>query len=406
MEYRKVGTSYTNGMDMVVDRRTSVTIYKTLADSTTYTNTFVDQWRASLLGLEAGTQYEVRVTLTDPDGGGTVLTDTIFTWTETDLIPSTGATYYVSDATGNDTTGDGSVGNPWKTIQKAVDTVVAGDTILVKAGTYAENVVITTSGTSNNYITLRNYQSDLVTILPPVLTSSREDTGISTNADYIRIKGFRIVGGNTGIRAADDGYGCSNSTCTDFLRENQALGTSWTELDLTWNNKPALSSTKITELGPVVEGFIYTLDVTSAVTGNGQVAFALKPTSGNGALYDSTQVREPTRAFRDVPAAGGPRRDGAREVQRTAVGDAGLGDHPGHPQRKYRRDSSVQVLGDVEHGLRVDGRRLHQHELYLPLHDSFRFDRRERVFELRQMCGRRRERKHRRLPDLVRRCGT
>lgn len=204
MEYRKVGTSYTNGMDMVVDRRTSVTIYKTLADSTTYTNTFVDQWRASLLGLEAGTQYEVRVTLTDPDGGGTVLTDTIFTWTETDLIPSTGATYYVSDATGNDTTGDGSVGNPWKTIQKAVDTVVAGDTILVKAGTYAENVVITTSGTSNNYITLRNYQSDLVTILPPVLTSSREDTGISTNADYIRIKGFRIVGGNTGIRAADD----------------------------------------------------------------------------------------------------------------------------------------------------------------------------------------------------------
>ena len=83
------------------------------------------------------------------------------------------------------------------------------------------------------------------------------------------------------------------------------MGTSWTELDLTWNNKPALSSTKITELGPVVEGFIYTLDVTSAVTGNGQVAFALKPTSGNGALYDSTQsANPPVLSVTYLPQAG------------------------------------------------------------------------------------------------------
>jgi len=49
------------------------------------------------------------------------------------------ATYYVS-TTGNDTTGDGSSGAPWKTIQKAVDTVSTGTahTILVAPGTYAE----------------------------------------------------------------------------------------------------------------------------------------------------------------------------------------------------------------------------------------------------------------------------
>ena len=42
-----------------------------------------------------------------------------------------GATYYVS-TTGNDTTGNGSSGSPWATLQKAANTVVAGDTVIVK----------------------------------------------------------------------------------------------------------------------------------------------------------------------------------------------------------------------------------------------------------------------------------
>ena len=47
-----------------------------------------------------------------------------------------------------------SESTPWLTIQKAVDTVVAGDTILVYDGTYAENIVLGVSGTAGNYITL------------------------------------------------------------------------------------------------------------------------------------------------------------------------------------------------------------------------------------------------------------
>jgi len=45
-------------------------------------------------------------------------------------------TYYVS-TTGSDTTGDGSSGNPWATIQKGVDTIANGDTIIVTNGNYA-----------------------------------------------------------------------------------------------------------------------------------------------------------------------------------------------------------------------------------------------------------------------------
>ncbi|OGF21520.1 hypothetical protein A2316_01905 [Candidatus Falkowbacteria bacterium RIFOXYB2_FULL_38_15] len=48
------------------------------------------------------------------------------------------ATYYVAK-TGNDTTGDGSSGNPWLTLQKAEDTASNGDTVYANEGTYKEN---------------------------------------------------------------------------------------------------------------------------------------------------------------------------------------------------------------------------------------------------------------------------
>jgi len=54
------------------------------------------------------------------------------------VVAEPGATYYVS-ATGDDDTGDGTVGNPWRTIQKAINALNFtgdGDTIMVGAGEY------------------------------------------------------------------------------------------------------------------------------------------------------------------------------------------------------------------------------------------------------------------------------
>lgn len=50
-------------------------------------------------------------------------------------ITAFGATYYVA-TTGNDTTGDGSFGNPWRNIRKGVLSMSAGDTLQVRGGTY------------------------------------------------------------------------------------------------------------------------------------------------------------------------------------------------------------------------------------------------------------------------------
>ena len=54
---------------------------------------------------------------------------------------SAASTYYV-DPSGSDVTGDGSSGDPWQTIQHAIDNAVDGDTIIVNAGIYEESITI------------------------------------------------------------------------------------------------------------------------------------------------------------------------------------------------------------------------------------------------------------------------
>jgi parallel beta-helix repeat protein len=65
-------------------------------------------------------------------------------------ITSTGwtATYYVA-TTGNDNN-PGTTSQPWRTIKKATNTVVAGDTVIVNPGTYNERINVSRSGTSDS----------------------------------------------------------------------------------------------------------------------------------------------------------------------------------------------------------------------------------------------------------------
>lgn len=68
------------------------------------------------------------------------------------------ATYYVSDATGDDADTGLTEALAWATIDKAMNTVAAGDTVYVKAdGDYLETVTIDTVGTSSGTITFEGY---------------------------------------------------------------------------------------------------------------------------------------------------------------------------------------------------------------------------------------------------------
>ena len=63
-------------------------------------------------------------------------------------------------------TGTGSSTAPYGSIQSAVNAAVAGDNILLRAGTYkpTTNIQITKSGTRISPITLRSYGSEKVVI--------------------------------------------------------------------------------------------------------------------------------------------------------------------------------------------------------------------------------------------------
>jgi len=103
--------------------------------------------------------------------GGGIITPTVIPPTATPTItpitptPNKGNIYYVS--TEGDDSNPGSLDQPWQTIQKAVNTTVAGDTILVRGGEYVTvngGWNFRNSGTQTNPITLRNYSGEQVVI--------------------------------------------------------------------------------------------------------------------------------------------------------------------------------------------------------------------------------------------------
>jgi hypothetical protein len=77
-------------------------------------------------------------------------------------VPITGPQFFVSTDGSDENPGTESA--PWRTIQKAVDSVSPGDNILVRAGTYDESVVISQSGREGSEIRLINYPGETVEI--------------------------------------------------------------------------------------------------------------------------------------------------------------------------------------------------------------------------------------------------
>ncbi|MBW2526844.1 MAG: right-handed parallel beta-helix repeat-containing protein, partial [Deltaproteobacteria bacterium] len=97
---------------------------------------------------------------------------------------ASGADYYVDGEHGSASdAGPGTEQAPWLTIQHAADTVAPGDTVFVKAGTYAERVVLSTSGTAGSPIRF---------VAEPRRSAYMH--GFNTSgADYVRIEGFDIT---------------------------------------------------------------------------------------------------------------------------------------------------------------------------------------------------------------------
>lgn len=82
------------------------------------------------------------------------------------------ATYFVAP-NGSDGASGTSVDAAFKTIQKAVNAAAAGDTVLIRAGTYREEVELKSGGGApGSYVTVKNYQGET-----PVIKGSDLVTG-------------------------------------------------------------------------------------------------------------------------------------------------------------------------------------------------------------------------------------
>ena len=56
---------------------------------------------------------------------------------------------------GNDTSGNGTISNPYKTFNKAISVMSAGDVCIIRGGVYEDALTINKNGTSNNYLTFK-----------------------------------------------------------------------------------------------------------------------------------------------------------------------------------------------------------------------------------------------------------
>jgi len=96
--------------------------------------------------------------------------------------------YYVDTNNGSASDSNpGTASQPWKTITKANQTLIAGDTVYIKAGTYSSYIAPTRAGASENArITYKNYGTDTVTIQNAVYAISL------SGKSYITVQGINF----------------------------------------------------------------------------------------------------------------------------------------------------------------------------------------------------------------------
>lgn len=148
------------------------------------------------------------------------------------------ATYYMS-TTGNDGTGDGSIGSPWKTIEHSSAQLNPGDTLYIRGGTHrsakADTIVNRfyingMDGTSGNIITITNYPGETVVFnLDDVYvpgTAGDGPVGFKIeNSSWFHLNGIRITGleqnpANINSPCGFIVYDCDDWTIERFIIDN------------------------------------------------------------------------------------------------------------------------------------------------------------------------------------------
>jgi hypothetical protein len=141
------------------------------------------------------------------------------------------ATYYIAK-TGDDAnscTQARSQDTPKLTIQAGINCAInAGDSVLVKSGTYLESVTVWKSGASGKPITLKAYPGNAVIWRAPTTDTDSLTGAISImDSSYIRIEGFRFDG--TRARATIRVLNTSGNKTIKPIRGIEIAGNTFTD---------------------------------------------------------------------------------------------------------------------------------------------------------------------------------
>jgi hypothetical protein len=149
--------------------------------------------------------------------------------------------HYVAP-TGDDVGGDGSIGSPWATLQKAYSAARPGATIFLRGGTYdltgPSGIHLTGhSGTSENPITIRNHAAEAVVLNGSGLASARDSFSSPTdaggyvlslyNVSNIIIKGLDIRNGPMGGVILNGGRSLDEGSHSNIFENLRIHGNGW-----------------------------------------------------------------------------------------------------------------------------------------------------------------------------------
>jgi hypothetical protein len=177
---------------------------------------------------------------------------------------STGTNFYVA-TTGNDTTGNGTEANPWRTIYKGLSQSEPGTTINVSPGTYTENIQSTWSGTADKPIIARCTTPGECLVRKALAQNFLWKLYEGTNYNWII--GFDFAGAS-GVESAVTVYGSHNKvlnntihdfSCTDTADYGNCVG-----VHVVWNGQTS-STHNDNEVSNNVIKNIYNSDRTKKV---------------------------------------------------------------------------------------------------------------------------------------------
>jgi Big-like domain-containing protein/purple acid phosphatase-like protein/chondroitinase B-like protein len=149
-----------------------------------------EQFAGSLFDLDPDTEYEILLTIQDPDGGNTIRTVTARTRAEPAANPATPHAVTVSTL---------------PQLNAALDSAQAGDVITLLNGTYGDSISISRSGTAANPIFIRGESRDGV-----IIDAAGSDTGVRVTGSYVTVENLTIRGSTRGMYLNDDGGTSSN----------------------------------------------------------------------------------------------------------------------------------------------------------------------------------------------------